>query len=225
MPEVRDRWAGPVGTGDLAVGFGIRRGVVLRSRNVRGQNQHRSLSDDKENIPPESSRSARRRTRPRKSPLPSWYPRTPLRDITAVVNALERRRTRLRAAAELRRRNQESPNYSPVPFVSTPSRQERSISEQMPLPIQDQDLLINISDFPTSPSTIIKSSSQPVENPPEISPSIKSLVVHNTEVTDVEKKCMDLIEEFEKVVRENLQRILKTPTKKKPERSTLMSMR
>ncbi|KAI3908956.1 hypothetical protein MKW92_040074 [Papaver armeniacum] len=36
------------------------------------------------------------RLRNNNSQLPNWYPRTALRDITGVVNAIERRRTRLR---------------------------------------------------------------------------------------------------------------------------------
>ncbi|KAK1313553.1 hypothetical protein QJS10_CPA06g01761 [Acorus calamus] len=59
----------------------------------------RSPLDDKENITPEWARSGsrgRRTSAEWKSPLPTWYPRTPLRDITAIVNALERRRTRVR---------------------------------------------------------------------------------------------------------------------------------
>ncbi|GAB2266955.1 negative regulation of ubiquitin-protein transferase activity [Dionaea muscipula] len=38
--------------------------------------------------------------RPRTSALPSWYPRTPLRDISAVARAIERRRAQLNDAAD-----------------------------------------------------------------------------------------------------------------------------
>ncbi|KAJ6363348.1 hypothetical protein OIU78_003510 [Salix suchowensis] len=48
----------------------------------------------RENIPPPGS-ARRRRGRGSNSVLPAWYPRTPLRDVTAVVRAIERRRERL----------------------------------------------------------------------------------------------------------------------------------
>jgi hypothetical protein len=42
---------------------------------------------DRENMPPPGS-ARRRRGRGSNSLLPSWYPRTPLRDITAVVRVM-----------------------------------------------------------------------------------------------------------------------------------------
>ncbi|KAL5983284.1 negative regulation of ubiquitin-protein transferase [Asimina triloba] len=262
MPEARDRLLGPAGAGDLEVGFGIHRGFDGRARIGRsGQNlQRRPPSNAKENIPPESSRSARRRTRPRKSPLPSWYPRSPLQDITAVVRvrrsdvtvftllrkctmdfiaslfgndfgfspifqALERRRSRLRFAAELRRR-QERANHSPVPLPSTPPRQELQNSELLLSPHHDEesDPLLNVSDLPASPAAA-KSSLLPIEDPPETLPPSEGLAPGNRTLTADEKKCEELIDEFQKVVTENLKRIEKVTPKKKIERRTLMSMR
>lgn len=53
-------------------------GVALAGENVRG-----SFGT------PTPTRTARRgRIRPSQSVLPSWYPRTPLRDITAVVRVI-----------------------------------------------------------------------------------------------------------------------------------------
>lgn len=92
MPEARERLPGGV-TGEVGPRFGLRPGfdiaAAARARSGHERILGRSpLSDNKENIPPESSTSSRRRrNRPRKSPLPSWYPRTPLRDITGAVNA------------------------------------------------------------------------------------------------------------------------------------------
>ncbi|ERN11699.1 hypothetical protein AMTR_s00022p00227480 [Amborella trichopoda] len=53
--------------------------VAERRRQGNGQIQ----GSNKENMPPAYSR--RSRERQRTSPLPAWYPRTPLRDITAIV--------------------------------------------------------------------------------------------------------------------------------------------
>lgn len=43
-----------------------------------------SMTDNRENIIPATSRVVQP-TRQGRSPLPNWYPRTPLRDITAVL--------------------------------------------------------------------------------------------------------------------------------------------
>ncbi|PIA48533.1 hypothetical protein AQUCO_01400846v1 [Aquilegia coerulea] len=80
--------------------------------------------------------STRRRSRSRverrgrnSSVLPSWYPRRPLGDITAVVDAIERRRSRLREA------NRQQ-NATPLQLVSTPRAPlEHSFSLVTPKPV------------------------------------------------------------------------------------------
>ncbi|XP_058071431.1 protein POLYCHOME-like [Magnolia sinica] len=233
MPEARDGLpVGRTGPGDRPQGFRIRRGFYVAAapvgpRDRQARNLFGSPSDNKENIPQESSSSQRRRGRPRKSPLPSWYPRTPLRDITAVVHAIERRRARLRAAAELRRRNQESADSSPFPLLTSRSRQELSISEQIPPPIQDQDPLLDISDSSLDLTDTIEKSPRPVEHPLGISPDINKTATYDLNPTTVEKKCQDSIDQIQRFVMESMQPVAKMNvlTKKKPERSTLMSMR
>ncbi|KAK1306376.1 hypothetical protein QJS10_CPA10g00128 [Acorus calamus] len=80
MPEARDRTEG-VGQLGIHPTALIVRSAVSRGRVIR------SPSDDKENVTPVGVvRRTRRRSGEWKSPLPVWYPRTPLRDITAVVN-------------------------------------------------------------------------------------------------------------------------------------------
>lgn len=73
-------------------GFGATRGGghggggsfgTPRSGNRRVRNLHGSPSAARENAPMGTAR--RGRTRTTTSVLPSWYPRTPLRDITAIV--------------------------------------------------------------------------------------------------------------------------------------------
>ena len=72
--------------------FGARRGGgyvsgsfrTPRTGNLRGRNLHGSSSAGRENVPPLGS-GWRGRGRATNSPLPSWYPRTPLRDITAII--------------------------------------------------------------------------------------------------------------------------------------------
>lgn len=60
----------------------------------------------KENQRPRSARKDHGRS----SVLPSWYPRTPLRDITAIVRAIERKRAELRDEQTVEAPQQETDN-------------------------------------------------------------------------------------------------------------------
>lgn len=78
---------GPTGAAATRGSGGVGRGILgtprSNNRNRLGRNLHRSPVVGRENM---GSRSFRRgRGRSTNSVLPSWYPRTPLRDITAVV--------------------------------------------------------------------------------------------------------------------------------------------
>ncbi|RWR73802.1 protein POLYCHOME-like protein [Cinnamomum micranthum f. kanehirae] len=225
MPEARDR-LGRVGDEDLALGFfiGSRPRVLYPF-------------DNKENVSPEFPSSRRRRTSRRKSPLPSWYPRTPLRDITAVVNAMQRRRDRLREAAELRRRNQEVANSSPSPSPTSPLAHELSDSEEAPPPTQDQEITTIVSDLSPDPLAMTTTSLQPIDKKSvaadrKLSDSIDDICVaaDNNSVSiggicvAADKDFSDSVEKIERIVKENIQRISKKTTKKL-ERSTLLSMR
>lgn len=70
---------GPMGVASTRGGRGVRRGSLgtprSSTRNRRGQ----------ENMASGSFRRGRGRGRSTNSVLPSWYPRTPLRDVTYVV--------------------------------------------------------------------------------------------------------------------------------------------
>ena len=73
-PATRGRFTGGRG------GFGT-------PRHVRIRNLYKTPASGQENNPRTAQRSSGR-GRPRSSVLPSWYPRTPLRDITAVVRVI-----------------------------------------------------------------------------------------------------------------------------------------
>ncbi|KAL6007049.1 hypothetical protein ACLOJK_032545 [Asimina triloba] len=128
-----------------------------------------------------------------------------------ALEALERRResTSIRSIT----------NHSPVPLPSTPPRQELQNSELLsphqPHQDKESDPLLNVSDLPTSPA-VAKSSLLPIEDPRETLPPSEGLALGNKTLTTAEKKCEELIDEFQYVVTENLKRI---------ERRTLMSMR
>jgi len=71
-------------------GFFIRRvespGAVLMKGAVKPlARQALSPSSNKENVPPVGAV----RGAPKRSPLPDWYPRTPLRDITSIVKVVD----------------------------------------------------------------------------------------------------------------------------------------
>ncbi|XP_020261176.1 protein POLYCHOME-like [Asparagus officinalis] len=187
---------------------------------VTTRRMSRATEDNKENIPPagylESSPLwRRRRVRVRKSPLPEWYPRTPLRDITAIVNALEKRRQQVQVArAAEGNRNGEASQESP---------QELSVADQT-LPIDSTPLHVTTCIPPSSP----------VEHPlktPSTSSSISEIDTSpsNEKRTEAEEKLCKSIDQIEKIVKKNeLKRSVRREVTAKREvmqRKTLMSMR
>ncbi|KAG0473912.1 hypothetical protein HPP92_015769 [Vanilla planifolia] len=83
----------------LGGGFWIRR-VDYSPAVMQGKKkaQPYTPTDNKENTPRGWRRTvALRHRRPGRTPLPEWYPRTPLRDITSILKAYERRRLRIQA--------------------------------------------------------------------------------------------------------------------------------
>ena len=82
---------GAMGVGAIRGGASIGRSSFGTPRGVgigRSRNLHRSPAFGRENTPAEISRRGRGRARGSNSVLPSWYPRTPLQDITAVVRVM-----------------------------------------------------------------------------------------------------------------------------------------
>ncbi|XP_004305341.1 PREDICTED: protein POLYCHOME-like [Fragaria vesca subsp. vesca] len=148
--------------------------------------------------------SSRRRARRTNSVLPSWYPRTPLRDITAITRAIERRRSRL--------------------------GEENGSTAQVQVPsLHGQDAPPEHQVLAATPSTIKKR-----PRPPSVLKVHKVLLeVANQpdegEFLTPQKKLLNSIDKVEKVVLEELQRLKRTPSAKKAERErkvrTLMSMR
>jgi hypothetical protein len=60
--------------------------VLVNGAVKRPARQFLSPSSNKENVPPVG---AFRATPKRRTPLPDWYPRTPLRDITSIVKVVD----------------------------------------------------------------------------------------------------------------------------------------
>jgi hypothetical protein len=94
MPEFKDSKGLPHAAGkDGGGGFFIRSVASPSSLVVRGTaGKHPARrfilpSNNKENMPPVLA--VRATPHKRRSPLPRWYPRTPLRDITAIAKVMD----------------------------------------------------------------------------------------------------------------------------------------
>lgn len=91
MPQVRTA-SRPALASNYGGGYFIRRVRVASPGALVGKGtvkllarRARTPSNNKENVPPAGAVRARPK---RRSPLPDWYPRTPLRDITSIVKVL-----------------------------------------------------------------------------------------------------------------------------------------
>jgi hypothetical protein len=89
MPEVRAATR-PVLADHSGGGFFIRRvtspGAVVLKGGVKPLARHTlTPSSNKESVPPAGAM----RVAPKRNPLPDWYRRTPLRDITAIVKVVD----------------------------------------------------------------------------------------------------------------------------------------
>ncbi|KAF9593241.1 hypothetical protein IFM89_020997 [Coptis chinensis] len=178
--------------------------------------KNRSLSLGKENRAPYSMsrrRVSRNRITQSNSVLPSWYPRRPLQDITTVVRAIERRRARLREAGPDRLASPLQPELSaPAP----------DLPMAVLNPLEHSTCLATPTPRATTKRYII-----PVYD------ETRALLDKQSEgesgFMTPQKKLLSSIEQVEKVVREEIKRMKRTPTAKRADREmkvrTLMSMR
>lgn len=197
-------------------GSGLGRGGygTPRIRNGRGRNLYEP-SAGRENMLVGNSRQGRGR-RSTNSLLPSWYPRTPLRDITHVVQAIERRRARLREVEEGQEIDIPTPHEQPVLDLSgldSGARFEHSISMSSP-----------------NPTIGFKRNLSPsVGKEPKISLDISNQAAGESDFLTPQKKLLNSIDIVAKIVKADRERQKKTPVPKKMEREkkvrTLMSMR
>ncbi|KAL9336277.1 hypothetical protein Peur_070765 [Populus x canadensis] len=167
---------------------------------------------DRENMPPPGS-ARRRRGRGSNSVLPSWYPRTPLRDITAVVRAIERRgRLGGSDGREI---------GSPMPQ----GRMDPEFSEATPVAHLEPSNRI----MSPKPTPAFKGCPSTIGKVPKILQHITNQASGDPESLTPQKKLLNSIDTVEKVVMEELQKLKRTPSAKKAEREkrvrTLMSMR
>ncbi|KAJ0258353.1 Protein POLYCHOME [Hirschfeldia incana] len=160
-----------------------------------------------------TSGGVRRRGRARASAsvLPSWYPRTPLRDVSSVVRAIERRRARMGD-------------------TETPTPQQ--------LGVLDDSLGPPLSGEHNYSSMVTPGPSVGFKRPwPPSTAKVHQILLDITrqssaeeeEALTPEKKLLNSIDKVEKVVMEEIQKMKSTPSAKRAEREkrvrTLMSMR
>ncbi|GFY96272.1 uv-b-insensitive 4 [Actinidia rufa] len=183
-----------------------------RARNWRRRNMYGTPAASSENVMG-SGRSGRGGSA--SSVLPSWYPRTPLRDITAIVRAIERRRACLRET-------EGQQTESPVPQdqnVLSPSVPISGAELEHDFPTMTPDPAIGKKPFPLSVGKV-----------PKILLDITNQNAgESSDCLTPQKKLLNSIDTVEKVVMEELKKLKRTPNAKKVEREkrvrTLMSMR
>lgn len=196
-------------------GFFIRRvaspGAVLVKGAVKPlARQALAPSSNKENVTPVGAvRSAPKR----RSPLPDWYPRTPLRDITSIVKALERSRLR-DAAARQRIQWTEDSSQSVGPITQVQADQDVPRSEEVQAFASP---VTSLTDGKLKASSSASDCSLQATPSKTNDPALADLM---------EKKLSSSIQQIEKMVR-NLKKTPKAaqPSKGAIQRRILMSMR
>ncbi|XP_059295980.1 protein POLYCHOME-like isoform X2 [Lycium ferocissimum] len=182
------------GTGRIG-GFGS-------PRNRRGRTPARVIG--RQNISPTGHQG---RNRGRHSVLPSWYPRTPLRDITSIVRAIERTRARLRESEGGEQLESVVPQDHTVPDPSESTSGLKTRNRYYPKSVgKVPKILLDITN----------------QKPEAGSSGASDCVTPG-------RKLLDSIETVEKDVKEELHKLKRTPSARKQEREkrvkTLMSMR
>ncbi|XP_020110783.1 protein POLYCHOME-like [Ananas comosus] len=244
MPETRElmaRRGGAAAVGELSGGFFIRRvtspGAVAAAAAAAAARKRRlrrdSATDNKENVAPWGP-VGRHPSRTRRSPLPEWYPRTPLRDITAIVRAIERQRRSRRRATAAQQRTREGTEAASPPRDMTSSPQEPSDSNE------DTALIHTVAPSDVSNTTSLASPTEGLNSSPSPTalslptsePSPQTQSASNDLSPAVNEKLSSLIDEMQRLVMENLRRAPQAaqPCKKKSTTATqrssvLMSMR
>ncbi|XP_010506038.1 PREDICTED: protein POLYCHOME [Camelina sativa] len=207
---------GSIGQGSLMGRDGLVRGNFGIRRTAgggrRGQIQFRS-PQGRENTSLGVTR--RGRARASTSVLPSWYPRTPLRDVSAVVRAIERRRARMGEGVGR--------------DIETPTPQQLGVLDSL-VPLSGAQLEHDYSMVTPGPSVGFKRPWPP--STAKVHQILLDITRENTGEEDAltpQKKLLNSIDKVEKVVMEEIQKMKSTPSAKRAEREkrvrTLMSMR
>ncbi|XP_073157915.1 protein POLYCHOME-like [Henckelia pumila] len=148
------------------------------------------------------------------SVLPAWYPRRPLRDITAVARAIERIRARRGEGEGL--------------LTESPILQDQTVHDPS-VSASGAQLEHDISMASPHPTIGIKHGPPTIGKVPKILLDITRQSAEETTCLTPQRKLLNSIDNVEKVVMDELRKLKRTPTAKKVEREkrvrTLMSMR
>ncbi|XP_065855359.1 protein POLYCHOME-like [Euphorbia lathyris] len=181
-----------------------------------GRNMFRTPATDRENMPIGSASRGTRNGRGRASNrvLPYRYPRTPLRDITAIVRAYERRRKLVGGS-----RAQEI--ESPTPHTYRVGNSSESSSP---------GAHFEHSNMKTpAPRTALKRCPTTVGKVSKILLAVTNKASGDSEFLTPQKKLLNSIDTVEKEVMQELQKLQRTSSAKRAEREkkvrTLMSLR
>ncbi|KAL5719663.1 negative regulation of ubiquitin-protein transferase [Ranunculus cassubicifolius] len=158
------------------------------------------------------------RTRDRRSALPSWYPRRPLQDITAITAAIERRRARIREADSHRL-------ASPLLLDAPDFQQELGT----PIAAGPPTTTSLITPKPTDANNKRLHHHLPLHMFQKTNYNIFQDEEGESEFITPQKKLLNSIDQVEKVMKEEFKRMKRTPVAKRAERDTkvrtLMTMR
>ncbi|EES07066.2 hypothetical protein BDA96_04G210500 [Sorghum bicolor] len=225
MPQLRTA-SRPVLARNSTGGIFIRRRVASPGGAVKPLARRvRTHFSNKENVPPVGAARAKPK---RRSPLPDWYPRSPLRDITSIVKALEKRnRLEEDAARQHIQWNEDSPQ--PVDPTTTVHAEHSDPDSQS---TQTQETL-GVVASPGSTSAVANNVTSVAEDKQEASSSPSDCLQmapskpNDPSPADLEKKMSSSIEQIEKMVRRHMKETPKAaqPSKLVVQRRILMSMR
>ena len=183
---------------------------------VRREVARAHRSPGSESTPPTTARRGRGRVTASRSVLPSYYPRTPLQDITAIIRAIERRRERqgteeIKQTGTLVHANQLNIFCDPSSFSAASGYSSRAHKK--------------------SPKSCIRLKTPRGSKVPKIIIDIAKLPTEagESELLTPQKKLLPSIDIIEHEMKQELMKLKRTPTTKKEEQQkrvrTLMSMR
>ncbi|TKW40019.1 hypothetical protein SEVIR_1G218400v4 [Setaria viridis] len=230
MPQVRTA-SRPVLASHSGGGFFVRRvalpGIVVVRCTIKPlARRARTRLCNKENVPPVGTVKTAPKSR---SPLPDWYPRTPLRDITSIVKALERRSQLEDAAAQqqiqwIEDSSQSADSTTPVQAEQNDPHNTLQAPEALGAVASGSGSTSVGANPPASVAEGLKESSSPSDCSLQTVPSKPNDSAH---ADLMEKKLSRSIEQIEKMVNQRLKETPKAaqPSKVSVQRRTLMSMR
>lgn len=160
----------------------------------------------------------------RRSPLPDWYPRVPLRDITSIVKALEKRN---RLEEDAARQHIQSNEDSSQPVDPTTAEHSNPDSQST----QTQETPGAVASGPSSTSAVanrVTSVAEGKQEATDCSLQVAPSKPNDPSPADLEKKLSGSIEQIEKMVRRHMKEThpkAAQPSKVVVQRRILMSMR